>query len=341
MTDDAVTPAPRERGWRRLVLALALALLVPVVPWLRPLVPVERVVVLLVPGLAACALVGWWRGGRFTTALAWTMLSAWMVVQVVRGGGSAFDRLAAGWAVLVAALFGIVALLSGARPFLGRALATAGLALTLGTVAVAIGDGTGRRVQQVVATELERRTMLSVRQWDANVSSPEWRELFSRDDGVAAMETEVRAQLLALPAVGLTLFPALLALESVAVLALAWALYHRLSRARIGPPLARVREFRFNDQLVWGLIVGVTLLVLPAFADFREPGWNLIVFFGALYLLRGFGVLTWFLAPRGLAMALLFGVALLLPPLVGAAALWFGLGDTWFDWRSRPRSQTP
>ena len=106
------------------------------------------------------------------------------------------------------------------------------------------------------------------------------------------------------------------------------------------PPLSRLREFRFNDQLVWGLVVGITLLVLPAFGDLREAGINLIVFFGALYLLRGFGVLIWFLAPRGLAMALLVGMAVLLPPLVGAAALWFGLGDTWFDWRSRPRSTT-
>ena len=30
------------------------------------------------------------------------------------------------------------------------------------------------------------------------------------------------------------------------------------SRARIGPPLAPLKEFRFNDQLVWGLIAGVT-----------------------------------------------------------------------------------
>jgi hypothetical protein len=141
-----------------------------------------------------------------------------------------------------------------------------------------------------------------------------------------------------MPTVGMATLPALLALESFAILALAWSLYHRLARARLGPPLARLREFRFNDQLVWGLILGVTLLVLPALADLRGAGLNLLVFFGALYLLRGFGVLTWFLAPRGLAMALLVGVALLLPPLVGAAALWFGLGDTWFDWRSRPRS---
>src|SRR3712207_8406043 len=32
----------------------------------------------------------------------------------------------------------------------------------------------------------------------------------------------------------------------------------RVSRARIGPPLAPLREFRFNDQLVWGLVAGIT-----------------------------------------------------------------------------------
>ena len=34
-------------------------------------------------------------------------------------------------------------------------------------------------------------------------------------------------------------------------------------RARLGAPLRPLREFRFNDQLVWGLIVGLTIMLLP------------------------------------------------------------------------------
>jgi hypothetical protein len=337
--DDAVTLAPREQGWRRLVLALVAAFIVPLVPLLRPIVPIERIVILLVPAIAVCALVGWWRGGRFAIALGWVVLAAWLVTSLVRNG-SAFDRLAAGWGVLVAALFGVVCILTGVRPMLGRALGAVGLALAVSAATFAIGDGTAAQARRVAETELERRAAQSLAQWDANSRTPEWRELVTRNPDLAEMEDQMREQLNALPGAGIIALPAMLALESLAALGLAWALFHRLSRTRIGPPLARLREFRFNDQLVWGLVVGITLLVLPALAELREAGINLIVFFGALYLLRGFGVLTWFLAPRGLALALLFAMVLLVPPLVGAAALWFGLGDTWFDWRNRPRPTT-
>jgi len=293
----------------------------------------------VVPALAACALVGWWRGGRLGVALGWIAIAAWLAVSLFRTG-SAFDRLEAGWGVLLAALFGVVCIATGARPMLGRALAAVGLALVLSMATFASGSGTASQARRVAAAELERRAAQSLAQWDANARTPEWRDLTSRNPDLSEMEEQMREQLDALPAAGIIALPAMLALESLAALGLAWALYHRISRTRIGPPLARLREFRFNDQLVWGLVVGITLLVLPALAELREAGINLIVFFGALYLLRGFGVLTWFLAPRGLALALLFAMVLLVPPLVGAAALWFGLGDTWFDWRSRPRPTT-
>lgn len=337
--NDAVTPAPREQGWWRLVLALLAAFVVPLVPLLRPIVPIERMVVLVVPALAACALVGWWRGGRGGIALGWVVLAAWLAASLFRTG-SAFDRLAAGWGVLVAALFGIVCIATGYRPLLGRALAAVGLALVVSMASFGFGDGSTTQARRVAGTELERRAAQSLAQWDANARTPEWRDLTGRNPDLGEMEEQMREQLNLLPGAGLVALPAMLALESLAALGLAWALFHRLSRTRVGPPLVRLREFRFNDQLVWGLVVGIILLVLPALAELREAGINLIVFFGALYLLRGFGVLTWFLAPRGLALALLFAMVLLVPPLVGAAALGFGLGDTWFDWRSRPRPTT-
>jgi hypothetical protein len=151
-----------------------------------------------------------------------------------------------------------------------------------------------------------------------------------------------------LSAAGTAVFPALLALESLAALALAWATYHRLGRARLGAPLRPLREFRFNDQLVWGLIVGLTIMLLPTLSAFRGLGENLLVFFGALYAVRGFGVLTWFMAPRNLGIALAVGFIMLCAPviqvfaflgfmLIGVASLALGLGDTWADWRSRVR----
>jgi hypothetical protein len=61
--------------------------------------------------------------------------------------------------------------------------------------------------------------------------------------------------------------------------------------------------------------------------------------FGALYAMRGAGVLAWFLRPGRSFLGLVVGVALLLLLRDGAAiALGLvGLGDTWADWRRRIR----
>jgi hypothetical protein len=61
---------------------------------------------------------------------------------------------------------------------------------------------------------------------------------------------------------------------------------------------------------------------------------NLLLFFGALYLLRGIGVLSWVTHRRGIAIGLILLIAV--APLIAAAlALGVGVGDTWMDWRKR------
>ena len=137
------------------------------------------------------------------------------------------------------------------------------------------------------------------------------------------------------------LSPALLALESLLALALGWAAYHRLARVRIGPPLAPLREVRFNDQLVWGLVAGTTVFLLPTLAEWRALGANLTCFFGTLYALRGAGVLTWWMpnrvavvAPIGLlVLAVVLGPIQVLS-MVLLAMFILGLGDTWRDFRA-------
>jgi hypothetical protein len=103
-----------------------------------------------------------------------------------------------------------------------------------------------------------------------------------------------------------------------------------------------VKDFRFNDQLVWGLIVGLVIVLLPSLASLRPIGTSLLVFFGALYALRGFGVLAWFVSPERAWLVPVIGVALVTLPFVTAVALGLGLGDTWLDWRTRgaPRPTT-
>jgi len=175
----------------------------------------------------------------------------------------------------------------------------------------------------------------------------EWNDLTSRLPGLAEIPAQMQQDLKERAREGLAFFPAMLALESLFALALAWSIYHRLSRARLGAPMRRLRDFRFNDQLVWGLIVGLTIAFLPTMQSLRGVGRNVLLFFFALYALRGFGVLAWYLAPGALLATLTVGFAVGIVPgvpqqlagikLLLLAIFILGLFDTWADWRRRAR----
>ena len=168
-------------------------------------------------------------------------------------------------------------------------------------------------------------------------SLPEWKEFVATNPQAGEMSNLVETQLAALPVTTRTLFPALAALEALAALALAWALYHRVGRARVGPPLTPVKDFRFSDHMVWGVVAGLGMMLIPGIALVRAVGANLLVFFGALYTIRGVGVFMWMWAPGRLATAMLVIVALLFWNVLGVMALGLGVGDTWLDWRSRAK----
>jgi hypothetical protein len=215
----------------------------------------------------------------------------------------------------------------------GIAGLAAGAALLIGGVPLA-------RVRATVAAEVAARHAPLMAQWRELRASPVMRDFETRDSGAGAELDAWTESYEALPALVTRSFPALLALESLAALALAWALYHRMSRTRIGPPLAPLKQFRFNDQMVWGLIAGLVLVAVPTLAGLRGVGVNLLVFFGALYALRGLGVLSWLFKPGWLAAVALTVTIPLLFPLYAAGALAFGVGDTWIDWRRRPARPT-
>src|SRR5258707_2084579 len=103
---DAAAPAPSERGWGKLLLALAAFLLVPVLPPMRALLPVEETLVLLLPAIAACCLVGWWAGGRLLLAAVWGALATWVLSQPAVPRSS--YNVVPGWSLLIAGRFGTV-----------------------------------------------------------------------------------------------------------------------------------------------------------------------------------------------------------------------------------------
>ena len=342
---DEAPPAPSERGWGKLLLALAAFLFAPIV--FRALLPVEETLLLLLPALAACCLVGWWAGGRFLLALIWVGLAAWALAQPAVPGS--FYNLVRGWSLLLSGGFGLVCLLGPQRPFFTRALTTLSLALVIALAMIVRGPLTPERSRQAVEAEFSRR----------NAETMTMMRGYVRDhpEAVRAMPeiqtrlTELDQVLTSMSRTGAGLFPAMLLLESLVALALAWTTYHRLSRTRLGAPLGQLKDFRFNDQLVWGLIVGLAIVFVPTLGFLGGAGRNLLLFFGALYAVRGLGVLSWFTAPGALAITLLVGFAMLFWPvlstvavlgfmLLALTAFGLGLGDTWADWRRRARPTT-
>lgn len=342
-TVGAAPPAvPRERGWRSVVGALVLMLLVPAMPPFSVVLPVTDSAVLVVPAIAACALAGWKMGGRLVLAVIWVLFAAWIVAA--GPAGSEYALLSRGWGVLVAAAFGVAALVWPAKPFLTRALVALAGAFAVGGVTSLLAPGGTSRVKQVVAAEASRRADAFDAEWQARLATKDWQDFRAANSESAAWFEktldEQRGMVRRTAEQSPSYFPAMLALEALAALALAWALYHRLGRARIGTPLARLREFRFSDHFIWGLIVGLALLVFPALGPLHAVGVNLLLFFGALYALRGAGVALWFLAPGRVMMVVLVGASVLFASVAGMIFVGLGVGDTWLDWRRRERPST-
>ncbi|NNK49570.1 MAG: DUF2232 domain-containing protein [Gemmatimonadetes bacterium] len=131
-------------------------------------------------------------------------------------------------------------------------------------------------------------------------------------------------------------YPAMLLLATVAALGLAWFGFERLSgRFRSPGPL---REFRFSNHLIWLLIGGLCLLVLPLGRVAFRVGENATLFMGGLYLVRGAAILLWIGATAATTVwsaVLLSLAALFLYPVVLGTALLLGLSDTWIDLRER------
>ena len=297
-------PKPTGTGWR--TLAALFGLLV-----VGSLLPVGMLVG--IPLLILIGLRGISNKGLFIA----TVLAMFVVLAGQRDPLWYVER---GWAVLLGGSFAAITLVVPQWRLTSKSLASVGAAFFGTTIFCIFASGAwssiewgvNDRLAAVLGNFLHALELVS----EGQTVSPVF---------IAAVNRTVELQA--------AVFPAVLALESMAALGVAWWLYRRIGCGD-DQALGFVRHFGFNDHLVWILIIGL-LLVLAQLGDSpTRVGANFAVFMTALYALRGVGVAVFVnegLTFLGLLM-LILGVLFAAPILFGVAAL-LGIADTWLDLR--------
>jgi len=255
---------------------------------------------------------------------AYALLFAALAVLLCLGPADDFEQLERAWVVLLTAGVAIVLIATRARSYAASSLLAVAGAGAAAAVLMVITHLTWGKVSGLVQHHyfLLARTLVDV---VAPVGNP------ARE----AVNDSLIAGIRMLSGV----LPGLVLLQSLAALALAWALYHRLAREPKSEPLGPLAGFRFNDHLIWGVAVSLVVVLLPRLAWARALGGNLLLFFGGLYVVRGVAVLAAVAAATGftgvLAYLVVLLVTLFLLPVVAVMALALGLTDTVVDWRLR------
>lgn len=252
-----------------------------------------------------------------------------VAVMVLLGGDSSSGLwyVERGWALILGGWFLALTLRWPDKAFLPRGLGALAGAFMAVTLLFGVRPGDWAVVDWAVSSRMEAGMSMALGMIRSSVGS----EAVSGAFEASAMEVM---------AVQGLIFPALLGLASLAGLGLAWWLYVRVSRVQdegIGP----LKDFRFNDQLVWVLILG--LLVLVGSTGLMERvGTNAVVFMGALYALRGAAVVLFLAGGVSLLGGIFLALGLLLvAPVLMTGAFVIGLGDTWLDLRARRPKTSP
>lgn len=264
-------------------------------------------------------------GTRPSLPLAGTigLLSLALLWLTVAGGGRVAAVMSA-YILLVTAAFASLVLLRP-EPILKRALRS----ILLGGIATAllIQIVWGTEGWGAISWEVTRDAGYTFR-WAVEVSPPGW-----IDAMFAIYEPMVRF-------VSLT-WPGMLALQTLAGLALAWQLHLRLTALPLGAPLARFRDFAIGDGWVWGIVAWIAVLILPVSSALHVAGANLGLIAGALYVLRGAAIVVTFAEVFGISTITLVifaaaAAALAVPMLFVLPGLCtLGITDTWYQYRRR------
>jgi hypothetical protein len=251
-----------------------------------------------------------------------------LLVLVFRAGSLGTDSgwfMQRGWCLLTGGLF--VALTAARRPrgLFDRGLGTVTLATTAIALTAMLRPGFGRALDGWMEIQIREAatTAYAILAADPEASS-------------SSIGESVRAAIETWAVFQHDVYPALLALATMAALAVGWYFAGRHGEDYERPPA--VREFSFRDELIWILVAGLMLLVLPFGGSAFRVGENATLFMVALYLARGGAILAWIAtaaATSGWTWVFLAVGTVLAYPFVFGAALVLGVGDTWWHLRDR------
>ena len=240
------------------------------------------------------------------------------IIIVMIGPYDGMWYLERGWALLLGGCF---VGLSIARPKMkisDRALEAVFGALVLAAILMTLMSGAWNIVDWVISDRVRATVAQVIALGGSEGLAPAL---------ITALYQTAEAQIL--------IFPALTALASMSALLLSWWLFIFFS-GRSEEALGSVKNFRFNDHLIWMLVVGLFLL----FTRWNEPlqrlGSNAVVFIGALCAVRGAAVIVFItggFSVLGYAMTLLGLV--IVPPIVLGGAVLIGIADIYLDFRKR------
>ena len=305
--DEAAVEAGRGRWSTAFALSLAV-LLLPVFDALALILLPLALLILALPG---------------NRRVHWIAIGVAFAVSGTLFVGGPLATVSRGWALMLGSIYLAMTLAQPHWDTTSRALSTVLIAMVAGTIGL---SASGELVALDTMVQEQFRTVSAAFE-NLRVQMPdaEWVTEASETTGRIS---EVQAEV----------FPALLALQSLAALALASWTVRRTGRSEAEAfRLGRLRDFRFNDNLIWLLILGLLLVLSPASPLWTRIAANVLVFMGSLYALRGLAIFVYLAEGTKSIMTMIFGtlVLIFLYPVVVTGALLMGISDTWLYVRNR------
>ena len=247
------------------------------------------------------------------------------IIIVVAGPYDGMWYLERGWALLLGGCFVGLSIVRPKMKISDRALEAVFGALVLVAILMTLMSGAWNIVDWVISDRV-RATVAQVIALAGAIL-----QLWGSEGLAPALITALYQT----AEVRILIFPALTALASMSALLLSWWLFIFFS-GRSEEALGPVKNFRFNDHLIWMLVVGLFLLFTRWSEPLQRLGSNAVVFIGALCAVRGAAVIVFItggFSVLGYAMTLLGLV--IVPPIVLGGAVLIGIADIYLDFRKR------